>query len=153
LKEVVIEIPIIKVHAKKNLMESFTQNPGAYIVKMCNMRAIKVRVIIDEREEDSNIRYYGDTAMIIGDDMISKSMNELIREIDAIEEEKRYFAEKFLGKEDLINMRVKVNIPDLKKTASVMKYYYRIKYYRERDKLIKKMKGIVEYLRYSEKET
>jgi len=50
-------------------------------------------------------------------------------------------------------MRVKVNIPDLKKTASVMKYYYRIKYYRERDKLIKKMKGIVKYLRYSEKET
>ena len=78
MKEVVIEIPIIKVHAKKNLMESFTQNPGAYIVKMCNMRAIKVREIIDEREEDSNIRYYGDTAMIIGDDMISKSMNELI---------------------------------------------------------------------------
>jgi len=79
------------------------------------MRARKVREMIDEREEDLNIRYYRDVVMMIGEEMISRSMNELIWKIDAVEEEKMYFAKKFLGKEDLIDMRVIVNILELKK--------------------------------------
>ena len=132
VNEVSIEILIIKVCAKKNLKESFRQNPRAYIVKMCDMRVRNVRETIDEREEDSNIRYHRDIVMI-EDIMISKSTNKLIREIDTIEEEKRYFVKKFPGKEDLINIRVRVNILGLRKTALVIKYYYGMNHYGERE--------------------
>ena len=56
--------------------------------------------------------------------------------INTIIEEKRYFTEKFLGKENLIDIRVRENILELNKTASKMKYYYSINHYKERDREI-----------------
>ena len=59
--------------------------------------------------------------------LISNSTNKMIRTINVIGEEERYFAEKFLGREDLINIRVRENIPRLRKIAAAFKYYYSVK--------------------------
>ena len=53
--------------------------------------------------------------------------------IDAITKEERYFTEKFPGKKDLIDMRVRENVLGLSKTATTIKCYYGMNHYGERD--------------------
>ena len=60
---------------------------------------------------------------------------------------------KFPRKDHLIDIRIKVNIPELLKKAAVMKYYYRFNPYSERDRLINLNKIIVECPKYSIIET
>ena len=84
--------------------------------------------------------------------MVLRSMNEIIREIDSVVEERQYLREKFLEKYDLIDITARIDILGLKKIAAAMKYYYRINYFRERDRIINKYKTRMECPRYSEKE-
>ena len=61
--------------------------------------------------------------------------------------------EKFLGKDDLVDLRARIDILGLKKIVVVMKCYYRMNYFGERDRVINKQKTRTEFSRYSEKET
>ena len=60
--------------------------------------------------------------------------------------------EKLLGKDDLIDIRARIDILGLKKTVAAIKCYYRMNYFRERDRAINKFKTRTKCLRYSEKE-
>ena len=40
--------------------------------------------------------------------MVSRSINEMIREVDVVSEERRYLIEKFLEKDDIIDIRAKI---------------------------------------------
>ena len=46
--------------------------------------------------------------------MLSVLVNEIIRILDVIEEEKRYLSEKFSNKKDLIDQQVRMNLPKIK---------------------------------------
>ena len=56
--------------------------------------------------------------------LISKFTNKVIRTIDTIQEEERYFAKKLSSISDLIDLKVQENIPVLMKIVAAMKYYY-----------------------------
>jgi len=90
---------------------------------------------------------------MIENQVISKLANKMIREINVIQEEQKYIAMKFPRKNDLIDARARLNILRLLKTVVVIKYYYRLNLYSERDSLINSNKTIVECLKYSAIET
>ena len=56
----------------------------------------------------------------------------MLREIDTIQEEMKYISIKFPSKNNLIDVRVRVNIPKLLRIVVVMKCFYGLNLYRER---------------------
>ena len=114
---------------RKVLKTIFQQDLGIYIVKQCNARVRQVRENIHEREDETNIRYYRDSAIINKRQSYSESVKEVIRIVDTVQEERQYVKEKFPNTYKLINMEVQVNIPGLIKTLAAMKYYYGINHY------------------------
>ena len=94
---------IDRINSHKTINSLFEQNPGLHLVKYCHQRANQVREIVQEREQLYNIKFWRDYAIKHNDQVRSALVNETIQMIDAIEEEKRYLAEKFLMNENLIN--------------------------------------------------
>ena len=82
-----------------------------------------------------------------------ESANEMIRDINTIQEEKNYIVMTFSGKDDLIDISIRVNIPRILKTIIAIKYYYGLNIYRERYRIINLNKTTTDYLRYSAIET
>ena len=81
--------------------------------------------------------------------VILKSINEMICKTNTIQKKQNYLVMKFSGKDNLIDISTRVNIPRLLKAVVSMKYYYRLNPYSERDSLINPNKTIVECQRYS----
>ena len=73
--------------------------------------------------------------------------------IDAIEEEKRYLAEKFPMNEDLIDQQARLNLPKLKLIPALIKCQYGMNHYRQRDREINGGTISFECPRYSEIES
>ena len=48
---------------------------------------------------------------------------------------------KFFRKDNVIDTRVRLNMQEISKTVAVIKYYYRIYHYYEKDRLINLNKG------------
>ena len=101
---------------------------------------------------DNNIRYYGDTAIKVKGKIVLRSINEMIREVNTVSEERRYLKEKFPGKDDLIDARARIDRPGLKKIVAAMKCYYGMNHFRERDGVINKFKIRTKCPRCNEKE-
>ena len=73
----------------------------------------------------------------------------MIRIIDTIKEEERYFKEKFPRKEDITNLQARENIKEVSKTVAAFKFYYGINYYGTYDNAINKGNKTNECLRCS----
>ena len=65
--------------------------------------------------------------------LILQLINEIVRSVDAIEEEDRYIKEKFRDKSNLIDRNVRVDIKGIAKILSAFKYYYEVNAYGELD--------------------
>ena len=64
---------------------------------------------------------------------VLRSINELIRWIDATRAEKRYLIKKFPTNYNLIDTQAQMNIRGISKTLSTMKYYHGLNLYEELD--------------------
>ena len=70
-----------------------------------------------------NIRYHYNSIMILEKYIVFKSTNDMIREINIIQKEKKNKRIKLLRKDSLIDIRVRVNIPRLLKITATIKRY------------------------------
>ena len=57
----------------------------------------------------------------------------MIRYINILQAEKSYIKSKFEGKDNLVDVEVRLNI-HINKTVDIMKYCYGVNYYKESDK-------------------
>ena len=130
-EEATIDINIDRVYSHRELKTTFQQDPGMYMVKQYHKRGNKIRREIESKLEVSNIRYFGDKAVLYWGQPISRLINELIWLIDAISKEERYLKEKFPYTAELIDHRVRENVKGIKKIVAVIKCYYSMNYYRE----------------------
>ena len=130
IKRIIGEIPINiivnKVYPNRKSILPFVQDPGIHIVRIYDQKAREVRESIEEREGTSNIKYYGDDALLVRGDVFSKVTNKGIRILDAMSEKKRYLEEKFLEHSNLIDIKVRENIKGICQSAAAIKYYYRM---------------------------
>ena len=101
------------------------------MVKIYYEKANKIRKNLEDKQEDSNIRHLGDKVVLYQKKPISRATNEMIYSIDALNEEVRYFKEKFPHIAELIDYRAWENIIGVKRTISAIKYYYGMNYYKE----------------------
>jgi hypothetical protein len=63
-EEATIDINIDRVYSHRKLKTTFQQDPGMYMVKQCHKRGNKIRREIESKLEVSNIRYFGDKAVL-----------------------------------------------------------------------------------------
>ena len=133
-EEATIDINIDRVYSHRELKTTFQKDPGMYMVKQCHKRGNKIRREIESKLEVSNIRYFGDKAVLYWGQPISRLINELIWLIDAISKEERYLKEKFPYTAELIDHRVRENVKGMKKIVAVIKCYYGMNHYREQEK-------------------
>ena len=82
-----------------------------------------MKINIDLKNIDLNIRYYSGYLIKYKNELILRSINEIIRSIDTIEEEKRYAQEKFKYYIDIVDLQVRENMKGLVKIILVYKYY------------------------------
>jgi len=133
-EEATIDINIDRVYSHRELKTTFQQDLGMYMVKQYHKRGNKIRREIESKLEVSNIRYFGDKAVLYWEQPISRLINELIWLIDAISKEERYLKEKFPYTAELIDHWVRENVKGVKKTVAVIKCYYGMNHYREQEK-------------------
>ena len=103
------------------------------MIKLYNQKAKAVRINIDLKDTDSNVRYYSNYLIKHKNKLISRLINKMIRSIDAVEEEKMYVQEKFKFYIDIIDSETQENIKRLVKIILACKYYYRMNHQEERD--------------------
>ena len=82
-----LEITLIRQHGHRDVIQN-DQNPGPKLIKMCDEKAKQVRKRAVHQSTSNNIRYFGEQALMKGDQLASMPTKELIRAIDAEEEEK-----------------------------------------------------------------
>ena len=81
---------------------------------------------MDSKDRDTNIRYQDDCTIKYKNEVISRSINEIVWYIDTIDKKQRYAREKFGHNANLIDLKARKNIKGLVKIASAHKYYYRV---------------------------
>ena len=99
------------------------------MIKYCHQRANEVRESVHRRDETHNIKVFSNYPMKQNRQVLLALVNEIIRMLDMIEEEKRYLSEKFLTNEDLIDQQARMNLPKIKLTSASIKCWYRMNQY------------------------
>ena len=82
-----MDITLKRESSDKEIRQTFQQNPGPHLIKICDERAKKFRMKAREKEARNNMRYYGDQVIMKEGKIMHASVKEIIRETDAEEEE------------------------------------------------------------------
>ena len=82
--------------------------------------------------------------------IITKSINEMIRMINAIREKEQYFREKFLNNYNMIDMQARENIAEIRKLVLAYKCYYRLNHYSKKDREMNNNAKSEECIHYSQ---
>ena len=99
------------------------------MIKWCNRRARKKREEIESETQHNNIKYYWLYAVKKDGIVQMRSIKEVIRIIDAKEEEKRYAIKKYGYKEEFIYLEVRNTFHINEVTTSIIKCANRFNYY------------------------
>ena len=118
-----LEISLIRQHGHRDVIQN-DQNPGPKLIKMCDEKAKQVRKRAVHQSTSNNMRYFGEKALMKGDQLASMPIKELIRAIDAEEEEKEYAASKFKELKHLVDMKARKHLKKIPLSASALKCYY-----------------------------
>jgi len=89
IEESQLNIRLDRIQACREIRGSFKQNLERHVIKLFDQKAKVVMTNMDLKNMDSNARYYGNYLIKHENELISILINEIIRSIDAIEEEKR----------------------------------------------------------------
>ena len=103
-------------------------------MQMCDTKAKEIRINAVNKVINNNMRHYGEQVIMKGGQIASLPVKELIREVDAEEEECNYINSKFKDRAKLVDKMARMNIKKIQLSASAMKCYYGHNRYGERDK-------------------
>ena len=129
------------------------QNPGPKLIKMCDEEAKQARKRALCQSTSNNIRHFNKHALMKGNQLASMPIKELIRTIDAEEEENECVASKFKELKHLVDVKARRHLTKIPMTASALKCYYGCNQYGVREKLIKAGTTNSECPRCSDEET
>ena len=68
----------------------FAQNPGLYLTKQCNEMAEQVQMNVENKSLIYNKKHNEDSALLQKAYLISRSVNETIKQINVIEKKNAY---------------------------------------------------------------
>ena len=104
----------------------------------CDRRSKEIRKNIHLRENDTNIRFYGDYIIMKGNEVKSRAIKEVIREIDTKIDEKEYARKKLRDNYNFYNIEVRNLFTKSKVITSMIKCANGINPYRVHNNMINK---------------
>ena len=87
ITEAYLEMMLIREQGHREVRKAFQQNPGPKLIKMCDEKAKEVIISTSNTETSNNMRHRGEQVIMKGGQISSFPVKELIREVDAKEEE------------------------------------------------------------------
>ena len=141
-------LKIEQVH--REVRQTFQQNPGPKLIKICDKKVKKVRLNTTDKETSNNMMCFGEKFVMKGGQIELFPVAELIWEVYEKEEETNYIKKPFKDRSHLVDKKARVNIDKTQLIASAMKYYYDCDHYGEKDKTMNSGTWTDECQRYSE---
>ena len=99
-----INIKIEYASDKPRVNIPFEQQPGTYLMKECDEKAKKACIDLIDGEEMCEIKNVGIASPVIENEIVDKNINVLIREIDAIKNERDAIKEKVHEKHEWVDI-------------------------------------------------
>ena len=132
-----VQIELVKVKKGGNKPKAtYQQSPLDHLIYECNKKAREGRESLHTMQEDTNIRFLGTYALKKGQMIISRSVKEAIRIIDAQEVENDYVQRKFGHQADFIDAEARAAFTTKTTTTSMIKCANAFNHYGVRDKMI-----------------
>ena len=82
--------------------QTFQENTGPKVIKMCDENAKEIRNSTVNKATRNNMRHYGEKVFTKGGHIDSFPVKQLIREADAVEEERNVIKNKFKDRVELV---------------------------------------------------
>ena len=146
-----IKIHLIKSHEKQ--VGTYEQNPMKHLIKECDRKAKTIREESRNKMNCTNIKFYGSYTMKRNGELQSRAVKEVIRILDAREEENEYARRKYKHKFEFIDMEARNAFKTGDVTTAMIKFTHGFNHYRIRNSIINKEIVGDNYLRCSETQT
>ena len=76
IKEYSMNIKLIRITVHEEIQENFRQNPLPHIVQIYYTKANQIRISIEEKEDDNNIRLQGDYSFNYKNEVMMRSIKK-----------------------------------------------------------------------------
>ena len=106
------------------------------MIRECDKRARNVRELISNENSITNITFYGSYNVTRAGEMQSKAVNEVVRIVDAREEESKHVEKKYGHKKEFIDIEARNAFKIGKVTPSMMKCAHGYNHYGVREAMI-----------------
>jgi len=146
-----VEIKLITRYKKEKI--TFEEKPLKYLLSKCDAEASKMRKQIQEKSNATNIKHVGKCALKVAGNITTNSIQETIRIVDGIRNEREQLKSKLKHHYDLIDLDARNAFPAKKVTASVIKCSSGYNHYGVRHAMINKEDMEEKFPRCNEIET
>jgi len=146
-----VEIKLMKGHEKGVL--HYQREPVKRLIQLCDKEAEEARENARLKMSESNIKFYGCYSLKKGEIMQMRSIKEILRVIDAREEEKKQAQKKLGYKTDFIDLEARDSFKAHNIIISTIKCAHSYNYYGLRYVIINDNLIEVYYLRCNQVET
>ena len=109
----------------QTIRTTFEEDPSQHMIAIADTRAKQVRIRNSDKENITNIKWYGKYVLIYNDQLISRSITETYRLIDALEIKQECIKHKFPNLSELIDLNARACFK-LGVSTGMIKYYYRV---------------------------
>ena len=115
---------------------AYGQHPTKHLLRECDKIARGVRENLNQKEGITNIKFYGNYALKQDDQIHLRSINEIIRRIDAKEDEYDYAKTKLGYRYDMVDIEARNAFKVGRVTTAMLKCVYGYNHYGQRDAII-----------------
>ena len=109
-KEVYLDITLRREPAHKEIRKTFQQNTGLILIRIYDDKAKKIRMKASGKESGNKTRHFGDQVIMKEEKISSGSVKEIIREIDAVDEEDECDEKNFKERADLLDKEARLSM-------------------------------------------
>ena len=138
MKEIKFEVELQLVRGHTPLNRPFRDMPLQHLVKAYHEEAERVRVNIEQETRETNIKYLGKCALIVHNTIANGAVKEIIRKVDAIENETKYIKDKIGRNYEYVDVEARNAFPVNLVTPSLIKCASGYNHYGQRDAAINK---------------
>ena len=79
MEEAYLEIMLIRKQGYREVRQAFHQNPGPGLMLMCDGKAKEIRINVVNKEDNNNMRHYGEKVIMKAGKITSMPMKELMQ--------------------------------------------------------------------------
>ena len=102
MEEVELDTVLIREQGNREVMQAFHMNHGPELIRMCDGKSKEIRINAVSKEDNDNVVRYGEKVIMKSGQIESMPVKEIIRKVDAKEEEGTHLISKFKDRANLV---------------------------------------------------